>query len=175
MIKKKKPCKSLIYRTFWKGARWDSNPRHSEPQAELRMSHDTVLSLVTFSCFPILIALFQIPQYHYFYRTVIAVVEVAAPVYFSSIVKTAFLHHPSGCRIINEEVTPNGIIAFLPEAIINQQTQGFSTDSLVPIGLSKPITGFHIVLAKYLSWFHISHKVQKNPHLIIISEEIFFS
>ena len=106
-----------------------------------------VLSIVTFSCFPILIALFQIPQYHYFYRTVIAVVEVAAPVYFSSIVKAAFLHHPSGCRIINEEVTPNGIIAFLPEAIINQQTQGFSTYSLVPIGLSKPITGFHIVLA----------------------------
>ena len=74
-------------------------------------------------------------------------VEVAAPVYFSSIVKAAFLHHPSGCRIINEEVTPNGIIAFLPEAIINQQTQGFSTESLVPIGLSKPITGFHIVPA----------------------------
>ena len=74
-------------------------------------------------------------------------VEVAAPVDFSRIVKAAFLHYPSGCRIINEEVTPNGIVAFLPEAIINQQTQGFSTYSLVPIGLSKPITGFHIVLA----------------------------
>ena len=119
------------------------------------------LSLVTFSCFPILIALFQIPQYHYFYRTVIAVVEVAAPVYFSSIVKAAFLHHPSGCRIINEEVTPNGIIAFLPEAIINQQTQGFSTDSLVPIGLSKPITGFHIVLANILAGFISATRYKK--------------
>ena len=28
------------------------------------------------------------------------------------------------------------------------------------------------VLVKYLSWFHDA-KVQKNPHLIIISEEIF--
>jgi hypothetical protein len=98
-------------------------------------------------CYPFPIALFQIPQYHYFYRTVIAVVEVTAPVDFSSILKAAFLHYPSGCRIINEEVTPNGIVAFLPEAIINQQPQGFCTDSLVPIGLSKPISGFHIVLA----------------------------
>jgi hypothetical protein len=37
MMKKKKPCKSLIYRTFLKGARTDSNRRHSEPQSELEI------------------------------------------------------------------------------------------------------------------------------------------
>ncbi len=34
------PCKYLTCRDLLLlGARWDSNPRHSEPQADLRMSH----------------------------------------------------------------------------------------------------------------------------------------
>ena len=32
--KNKKACKYLTYKPFSWGARWDSNPRHSEPQSD---------------------------------------------------------------------------------------------------------------------------------------------
>ena len=74
-------------------------------------------------------------------------IEVAAPVDFSSIAKAALLHHTTGCRIIHEEVTPNGTITLFPETIIYQQTQSLGTDATIPKRSSYPIACFHIVLA----------------------------
>ena len=34
VINTKNPCKLFTYRGFILGARWDSNPRHSEPQSD---------------------------------------------------------------------------------------------------------------------------------------------
>ena len=66
-------------------------------------------------------------------------IEVAAPVDFSSIAKAALLHHTTGCRIIHEEVTPNGTITLFPETIIYQQTQSLGTDATIPKRSSYPM------------------------------------
>ena len=86
-------------------------------------------------------------QAHNFYRTIVALIKVAAPVNHPSVAEVAFLHHTTRGGIVHKEVRPKGLEMFDVEAVVDHGTEGLRAEALVPVRFGNPVAKFGILFS----------------------------